>query len=67
VCVFLFEDLYSSKIDISHNCKVKDLEIYAVELETKASKLIILSLYKVPTGDFNQFIKKLDDNFETSV
>ena len=32
----------------------------AIELETKASKLIILCLYRAPTGDFNQFIKKLD-------
>jgi hypothetical protein len=58
VCVFVQKDLYFSKIDISHNCKEKDLEICAVELEIKASKLIILSLYREPTGDFNQFIKK---------
>jgi len=37
------------------------LEICAKELETKSSKLIILSLYRVPTGDFNQFLKNLDD------
>jgi hypothetical protein len=36
------------------------LEICAVELETKASELIILSLYREPAGDFNRFIKKLD-------
>ena len=35
--------------------------ICAVELETKSSKLIVLSLYRVPTGDFNQLIKYLDD------
>jgi len=37
------------------------MEICANDLETKSSKLIILSLYRVPTGDFNQFIKNLDD------
>jgi hypothetical protein len=31
----------------------------AIELETKASKLIILCLYRAPT-DFNQFIQNLD-------
>jgi diphthamide synthase (EF-2-diphthine--ammonia ligase) len=36
------------------------VEIYAVELVTKLSKLIILSLYRAPTGNFNQFIKNLD-------
>jgi hypothetical protein len=35
-----------------------------VELETEASKLIMLSLYRAPTGDFNQFIKNLDDTLE---
>jgi hypothetical protein len=53
VCIFVRKDLYFSKIDISHNCKEKDLEICAVELETKASKLFTLSLYRVPTGDPN--------------
>jgi hypothetical protein len=63
VCFFQ-KDLYLSKFDISHNCKEKDLEIYAVELETKASKLIILSLYRAPTEDFYRFIKKLDDTLK---
>jgi len=39
----------------------KNMGICAVELETKSSKLIVLSLYRVPTGDFNQLIKYLDD------
>jgi len=37
------------------------MEICAVELVTKSSKLIILSLYRVPTGDINQYIKNLHD------
>jgi len=48
------------KTCISANCQEKDLEICAVELQTKSSKLIILSSYRVPTGDFNEFIKNLD-------
>jgi len=32
------------------------MEICAVELETKSSKL-----YRMPTGDFNHLIKYLDD------
>jgi len=37
------------------------LEIYAIELQTKSSKLIILSLYRAPKRNFYQFIKNLDD------
>jgi exonuclease III len=64
VCIFVRKDLNAIKIDNSHNCTEKDLEICAVELETETSKLIILSLYRAPTGDFNWFIKNLDDTLK---
>jgi hypothetical protein len=64
LCVSVRKDLNVNKIDISHNCKEKDLEICAVQLETEASKLIILSLYRAPTGDFNRFIKNLYDTLK---
>jgi exonuclease III len=64
VCIFVCKDLNVNKIDISHNCREKDLEICAVELETEALKLIVLSVYRAPTGDFNQFLKKLDDTLK---
>jgi hypothetical protein len=34
-------------------------EPWGMFLGTEASKLIILSLYRAPTGDFNRFIKAL--------
>ena len=61
VCIFVHKDMCFSKINTSHNCKEKDLEICSIELETGSSTLIILSLYRVSTKDFNQFIKNLDD------
>jgi len=57
----MFKNLYFNKINNSHNCKEKDLEICAVELVTKSHKLIRLSFYRVPTGDINQYIKNLHD------
>ena len=42
VCIFICKNLRFSKINTLHNCKEKDLEMCAIELETKASKLIIL-------------------------
>jgi hypothetical protein len=53
VCIFVREDVNVNKINITHKCREKDLEVCAVEIETEASKLIVLSLYKAPTGDFN--------------
>ena len=66
MCIFVHKDLHFSKINISPNCKEKDLEICAIKLETKSSKLIILNLYRAPTGDFNQFIDS-SGCFEISV
>jgi hypothetical protein len=64
VCIFVHEDLYFSKIKISCNWKEKDLEICAVELETESSTLIILNLYRAPTGDFNRFMKNVGDTLK---
>jgi exonuclease III len=64
VCMFVRKDLYFNKTDISHNSREKDLEICAVEIETKATKLIIFCLCRAPTGDFNQFINHLDDTLK---
>jgi hypothetical protein len=64
VCIFVSKDLHWSKLNISHNCKEKDLEICAVELETKSFKLIILSLHRASTGDFKPSIMNLDDTLK---
>jgi exonuclease III len=61
VGIFVCKDLNVNKIYISHNCREKDLEICAVELETEAPKLTVLSLYRAPTGDFDRFIENLHD------
>jgi hypothetical protein len=60
VYIFVREDQIYNKVDISHHCKEQVLEICAIQLETKASALIIISLYRGPSGDFNQFIKQSD-------
>jgi hypothetical protein len=60
VCIFVEKDQCFNKTDISHHCKEQDLEICAVQLETKTSNLIILSLYGVPSDDFHQFLRGLD-------
>jgi hypothetical protein len=57
---FVKKDQCFKKIDISHHSKEQDLEICAIQLETKSSNLIILSLYRAPSGDFQQFVRGLD-------
>jgi hypothetical protein len=60
VCIFVKKDQCFNKIDFSQHCKEQDLEICAIQLETKTSNLIILSLYRDPSGGFYQFLSGLD-------
>jgi endonuclease/exonuclease/phosphatase family metal-dependent hydrolase len=64
VRIFVRKGLNVKKIDILRNCREKDQEICLVKLETEASKLIVLSICRAPTGDFNQFVKKLDETLK---
>jgi hypothetical protein len=59
VCIFVREDQKFNKTDTLLHCAEQTLEVYAVELETKSSNLI-LALYRAPTANFNQFVEKLD-------
>jgi len=64
VCIFVRKDMNIKKIDISHNCREKDLEICAVELETEASKLIVLSVIEFLKEILSNSLKKLDDTLK---
>jgi hypothetical protein len=59
VCIFVRADQQFSKIDISHHCKEQDFEICAVQLVAKTSHLIMLSMYGAPSGDINEFLRRL--------
>jgi exonuclease III len=60
VCIFVEKDQCFNKTDISQHSKEQDFEICAIQLETKTSNIIILSLYRAPSGDFYQFLRGLD-------
>jgi exonuclease III len=60
VCIFAKKDQYFNKIDISHLCKEQDLEICAIQLVTKSTNLIISNMYRAPSEDINEFLKRLD-------
>jgi hypothetical protein len=55
--IFVMKDQCFSNTDISHHCKEQDLEICIIQMETKASRLIMLSLCTASSGGLNQIIK----------
>jgi hypothetical protein len=60
VCIFVKKDQHFSKINISPHCKEQEMEICAIQLVTKSVNLIILGLYRAPSGDVHEFLKRLD-------
>jgi exonuclease III len=60
VCIFIRKEKCLNKIEISYCCKEKNLEMCTVQVETKTPNLIIISLYRAPSGDPNQFPERLD-------
>jgi hypothetical protein len=60
VCIYVKNGQHFIKIDTSRYCKEQGLEICAIQLETTSASLLILSLFRAPSGDINEFLKRLD-------
>jgi exonuclease III len=60
VCLFLQEDLSFTTINLQNYCKEQDIEIVAIQLKLNGNKVIILSIYRAPVGDYDYFLNKLD-------
>jgi hypothetical protein len=60
VCIFVRTDQHFSKIYVFHHCTEQDFEICAVQLVTKIFNLIILILYRDPSVDVNEFLRRSD-------
>jgi hypothetical protein len=61
VCIYVRTDQHFSKIDIYHCYKAQDFEISAIQLVTKTSNLIILSLCRASSGEVNEYLRRLDE------
>jgi exonuclease III len=59
VCIFLQEDLYFTTINLQKYCKEQDIEIIAIQSKLNGNKVIILSIYRAPVGDYDYFLNKL--------
>jgi meiotically up-regulated gene 157 (Mug157) protein len=60
VYVFLLGKISVLTKLISHSTVKSRIWKSAIQLETKTCKLIIISSYRAPSSDFNQFLKRLD-------
>jgi hypothetical protein len=60
VCIFVHESIDFDVISIHHICKEKDLEICAVKINLPKINIVIITIYRSPTGNCNYFLRKLD-------
>jgi exonuclease III len=60
VCIFAHESTDFDVISTNRICKEKDLEICAVKINLPKSKIVIISIYRSPTENYNYFLRKLD-------
>jgi len=65
VCILVQEDLDFSPISFDNYCKEKGIEVYAVRLKITPIQLIILAIYRSPSGNFSNFLKNLDSILNT--
>jgi len=61
VCIYIHENLKFTKINLLKHCKEQDIEIVAIKLKLKKGNLIIFSVYRAPSGNFDYFLNKLDN------
>ena len=62
-CNFVHEDLEFSSISLDKYCKEKDIEVCAVRLKITPIQLVILAIYRSPSGNY-KFSEKPRQYFE---
>jgi len=60
LCIFVHESIDFDVISTHCICKEKDLEICAVKLNLPKIKIVIRTIYRSTTGNYNHFLRKLD-------
>jgi len=59
VCIFVHESKDVESVPTHHICKEQDIEIYAIKLNLPKFKIVIVTIYRSPTGNCNYFLMKL--------
>jgi hypothetical protein len=60
VCISVHKSIDFDFISTHHICKEKDREICAVKINLPKIKIVIITIYRSPTGNYNYFLRKLD-------
>ena len=60
VCIFIHKALKVSTINLHEFCKDKDFEVCAFLLELSYTKILVITVYRSTSGDFQLFLIRLE-------
>ena len=60
VCIFIQKSIPFTCLDIGNYCIDQDIEVCGIQLNHACDKLCILTVYRSPSGNFSNFLIKLD-------
>jgi hypothetical protein len=60
VCIFVRDDVQFSLVPLDKHCAEKDIEVCAIKLPNLHGQIIVLAIYRAPSGNFNTFLRNLD-------
>jgi len=58
VCIYVSNDIQFQSLDLDQFNREKDLEICAINIHLPCNNLVIICIYRSPTGNFNCFLKQ---------
>jgi exonuclease III len=59
-CIFVHESIEYDIIPTDHICKEKDLEMCAIKLILQKINIVIIVIYRSPSGNYGYFLRKLE-------
>ena len=60
VCIYVQESLNYVKLHLERYCQDKNFKVCAIKTHFNAKSVCIIAIYRVPSGNFELFLSKLD-------
>jgi len=60
VCIYIRTDNVYSTLDVSQNCTEKYIQLCVAQINSKYCHIVIICIYRSPTGKYSQFLNLLD-------
>jgi hypothetical protein len=60
-CIFIPDNIKFDRVNLDKYCADFDIEICAVRIQNESSYIYVLSVYRAPSGNFNNFMLKMDE------